>query len=149
MNINISKASFNDIESMSKLLNELLSHEADFTPNEKLQKQGLKLILNSPQTGQLFVAKLNNRVVGMVNLLFTVSTAIGQKVAILEDMVVFPEFRNSGVGGQLIKHAKFFAQQEGFGRITLLTDNDNNKAHAFYHKYGFSKSAMVAFRYLP
>ena len=31
-------------------------------------------------------------------------------------------------------------------RITLLTDNDNIKAHRFYEKKGFVKSSMTSFR---
>lgn len=147
-NIVIQKAQTTDIEAMAELLSILLSQEADFTPNIELQKRGLRLIIENPNSGQLFVAKTNNNIIGMVNLLFTISTAIGQKVAILEDMVVLPDFRNTGIGGKLIEHAKQFAKNEGFGRITLLTDYDNKKAHSFYKKKGFEKSAMVAFRYL-
>ena len=39
-----------------------------------------------------------------------------------------------------------FAKSKGIERITLLTDDDNFKAHKFYEKNGFEKSSMVVFR---
>ncbi|MDA3891720.1 MAG: GNAT family N-acetyltransferase [Salinivirgaceae bacterium] len=144
--VKILKASDNHINGMVNLLEILLSQEADFVANKDSQVKGLKLILDNPDKGQLFVAIKNTEVIGMVNLLFTISTAIGEKVAILEDMVISPEYRNSGVGSLLIVHAVNFAKNEGFKRITLLTDDDNLKAHSFYNQHGFKKSAMIVFR---
>lgn len=146
MNFSFEPAKSSDIDGMNDLLTVLLNQEADFTPNDTLQKKGLQLILNNPKVGKPFVAKADNKIIAMVNLLFTVSTALGNKVAILEDMVVLPEFRNKAIGSKLIETAIAFAKKEGFSRITLLTDSDNFKAHKFYNKHGFDKSNMVAFR---
>lgn len=35
---------------------------------------------------------------------------------------------------------------KGCKRVTLLSDGDNFKAHKFYEKQGFVKSAMIPFR---
>ena len=82
----------------------------------------------------------------MVNLLFTISTALGERVALLEDMVVSPRARGSGVGTELLKYAMDFARLSGVKRITLLTDRENTSAQRFYAKHGFSESTMVTFR---
>jgi len=79
-------------------------------------------------------------------VLFTVSTALGSKVAILEDMIVAPEFRGKGVGTRLLERAVKLATDKGCARITLLTDRDNVAAHGFYRKGGFSRSDMIVFR---
>ena len=79
-------------------------------------------------------------------LLFTVSTFLGKKVALLEDMVVAPQWRQKGLGSLLLNHAIGFAEEEGLGRITLLTDGDNKAAQQFYRSKGFSLSEMVVFR---
>ena len=70
-------------------------------------------------------------IVAMVNLLYTVSTALGARVAILEDMVVLSKVRNQGIGSTLLKHAIQFAKEQGCQRISLLTDDDNEGAHRF------------------
>ena len=82
----------------------------------------------------------------MVNLLFTVSTAIGERVAILEDMIVSPVARGSGIGSGLLTYAISFARLSGVKRITLLTDSENTSAQRFYGKHGFSKSSMIPLR---
>lgn len=146
MSINYQNATLQDLNGMSDLLTLLLLQEADFKANDELQKNGLKLILDNPEKGQLLIAKDGNKVVGMVNLLFTISTALGAKVAILEDMVVNSDYRNQGIGSELIEEAIVSAKESGCKRITLLTDTDNEEAHKFYKHHGFEKSGMVPFR---
>jgi len=82
----------------------------------------------------------------MVNILYTISTAYGTKVALLEDMIVNKNFRGQGVGSSLIKFVLKKLKKQGCTRVTLLTDEDNIKAHHFYKKQGFTKSSMVVFR---
>ena len=106
------------------------------------------MIIENPELGKIFVCEVDGVIEGMVMLLFTVSTFLGKKVALLEDMIVTPESRNKGLGSLLINHAIAFARREGFGRITLLTDGDNDAAQQFYRSKGFSQSEMVVFRKL-
>jgi GNAT superfamily N-acetyltransferase len=84
----------------------------------------------------------------MVNLLFTESTALGSRVAILEDMIVAAASRGKGIGSLLIDYAIQEATHLGCKRITLLTDSENIQAHDFYQKKGFTKSTMTPFRLL-
>jgi len=82
----------------------------------------------------------------MVNLLFTISTALGERVALLEDMVIASKLRGAGVGSQLLEQAISVARAEGCKRITLLTDKTNESAQRFYAKQGFELSSMVPMR---
>jgi len=128
------------------LLNELFSLEKEFIPNETLQKKALETIINDEKIGNILVCTYENRVVAMVNLLYSFSTALGSRVVILEDMIVSNEYRDKNIGSKLLEFAKEFAKSKGIERITLLTDDDNLKAHKFYEKNGFKKSSMVVFR---
>jgi ribosomal protein S18 acetylase RimI-like enzyme len=82
----------------------------------------------------------------MVSLLFTISTALGGRVALLEDMVVNPTYRGQGIGSQLLTYAVEFARTQQILRITLLTDHDNVTAQHFYQQHGFQQSGMQAWR---
>lgn len=135
-----------DIPNLSKLLNELFSLEKEFIPNETLQKNALETIINDEKIGNILVCSYENRVVAMVNFLYSFSTALGSRVVILEDMIVSNEYRDKNIGSKLLEFAKEFAKSKGIERITLLTDDDNFKAHKFYEKNGFEKSSMVVFR---
>lgn len=144
----ISFATASDIPALCELLALLFSQEADFQPDEEAQRRGLAQILDNPDVGLILVARQKNQIVGMVNLLFTVSTALGQRVALLEDLVIAPTQRGNGIGSQLLKQTIETARLHDCHRITLLTDLANESAQRFYRKHGFSFSAMIPMRVL-
>ena len=115
----IEPATLPDIPALCDLLNSLFAQEAEFTPDKSAQQRGLKMIIASPEVGAILVARQNRKVIGMVNLLYTVSTALGERVALLEDMVVAADRRAGGVGSQLLEAALQFAKQNSCRRITL------------------------------
>ncbi len=139
-------AEIEDIPQLCRLLEVLFSQEAEFKPDYEIQSEGLRKIISCPAVGDIILAREANKVMGMANLLYTVSTALGGPVAILEDMVVSPQARGSGVGSELIRYCVEIAKQKGCKRITLLTDHDNDGAHRFYQRHGFVRSSMVTFR---
>ena len=144
--VEIRPATGADIAALGALLAWLFAQEADFVPDAAKQERGLRLILEQPEIGQLYCAVTADVVVGMVSLLFTVSTAEGGRVAWLEDMVVHPDWRGRGIGARLLQVAISQARAAGCHRITLLTDAGNVAAQEFYGRAGFARSAMVPLR---
>lgn len=142
----IEKATVADIAALSELLSVLFSQEVEFTPDTEAQRRGLARIIDNPEAGVVLVARKNNTIVGMVNLLFTISTALGERVALLEDMIVLPSGRGKGVGAKLLSEAIALARVQGCKRMTLLTDQSNKSAQRFYAKQGFETSSMVPMR---
>ena len=139
-------AEIGDIPEICVLLGFLFTQEADFKPDTERQSRGIRLILEQPEVGQIFCAVEDGRVIGMVSILFTVSTAEGGRAAWLEDMIVHPDKRGKGVGDGLLRAAMKGARAAGCSRITLLTDATNALAMRFYEKSGFARSQMVPFR---
>ncbi len=144
----ICRAEEADIPELSDLLTILFSQEAEFVPDAVKQQQGLRMIISNPAVGYVFVLKsaAGGRAVGMVSLLFTVSTALGGRAAVLEDMVIHSEYRHNGLGSMLLNEAVQHARRMGLLRISLLTDNDNLNAQSFYKKNRFSESEMIVMR---
>lgn len=142
----VSLATTADIPALSELLTQLFTQEAEFQADSVAQQRGLNAILSDPAIGEILVARQNGQIVGMVNLLYSISTALGARVALLEDMIIAPDMRGSGVGSQLLAAAIGHAKQCGCLRITLLTDADNYAAQAFYRKQGFEQSSMIPLR---
>ena len=143
---NIRQAEQDDVKELSKLLTILFSQEAEFKPDNDRQVRALSEIIKNPASGQIFVMTDNKRIIGMVSLLFSISTAMGERAAFLEDMIIHPDYRNRNNGSELIEYALSYADENSIKRITLLTDSDNKAASSFYEKHGFEKSAMVPFR---
>lgn len=146
MEIEILPAEHSDLDQLADLLAELFALENDFRPNREKQLRGLRLILDNPTLGRLFVLRDQCRVVGMANLLITVSTAEGCRVAVLEDVIVRNKYRGKGLGRLLVEHVLAWAKIEGMMRVTLLADRDNKAALGFYRKLGFDHSHMVVLR---
>ena len=139
-------ATEDDIPVLCDLLGILFTQEAEFSPDRTRQERALRAILGNPAIGEILIAEALGNVVAMVSLLYSESTFLGGKVAILEDMVVHPEFRGRGIGAALLRAAIDHAQLTGCLRITLLTDSTNERAIRFYEKPGFRPSAMLPMR---
>ena len=146
-NLLIEPATIDDLPQLADLLYDLFSHEADFVPNRENQLRGLRLILEQPNRGRIFVLRNGTRMIGMINLLITISTAEGGFVLLLEDLVIHCDHRGQGYGGRLLEHALEYARSKNFLRITLLTDRMENRARGFYERHGFRQSGMVPMRY--
>lgn len=144
----IEKATLDDIPHLCELLNLLFSQEADFQPDVEKQSSGLREIIRNPEVGSILVLRDASTVAGMVNILYTVSTACGGRVAIVEDMIVRPENRGRGMGSLLLSRAVEVAKAADCLRITLLTDRTNDSAISFYKRHGFVASEMIPLRLL-
>ncbi len=144
----IEPAIVEDLPELAELLADLFAKEADFRPDQAKQLRGLRMILEQPNKGRIFVLRSYDKIVGMINLLFTISTAEGGAVIILEDLIIRQEHRSHGYGAQLLEYAIEFAHQKDFQRITLLTDRLDEPAKHFFHRHGFHESGMVPMRWL-
>jgi len=142
----IEPATIEDLPLLTELLMDLFAQESDFRPDYANQMRGLRLILEQPSRGRIFVLRSPIQIIGMINLLFTISTAEGGFVIILEDLIINSKFRRQGMGSQLLRYAIDYAKQKSFLRITLLTDRLSESSIAFFEKHGFNRSDMVPMR---
>src|SRR5438132_4094096 len=111
-----------DLDELSEMLGGLFAQESDFRPDKEKQLRGLRLIFEQPSRGRVFVLRRDGVIVGMINLLFTISTAEGGVVILLADLLVHKQYQGHGYGSKLLEHAINCARQTNFLRITLLTD---------------------------
>ena len=144
--LQIEPATLDDLPELTELLRDLFLQEADFQPDSEKQMRALRLILEQPARGRIFVLRNERMIIGMINLLITISTAEGGFVLVLEDLVVHRDHRGSGYGSRLLQHAIGFAREKKFLRITLLTDNPE-EMRSFYLKHGFIESEMKPMRF--
>ncbi|MDD4912817.1 MAG: GNAT family N-acetyltransferase [Sideroxydans sp.] len=135
-----------DLPQLADLLAELFALESDFQPDREKQMRGLRLILNDPAIGRLFVLRVDGKVTGMANALITISTAEGGPVVLLEDIIISGTYRGMGLGRRLFDHVVAWAKGQGMTRVTLLADGDNRSALAFYDNLEFELSNMVVLR---
>ena len=142
----VEPATIEDLPALTELVMDLLARSGDFSPDRTLQERGLRLILEQPNRGRIFVIRNQDKIIGMVNLLFTISTARGGFVILMEDCVIHPDHRGQGYGTMLVNHVVEFAQRKNFKRITLLTDRMSAESQEFFKRLGFEHSHMIPMR---
>jgi len=126
---------------MAELLEQLFRIEDDFIFDLNTQIRGLRLLLKVP-TASMFVAKIKNKVVGMITLQSLISTAMGEQVGLIEDLIVSTDYRGKGIGKSLLNSVINESERRGHTRLSLGTDIRNAAAIEFYRTYGFKSSSM-------
>ena len=127
----IEPATAEDLDDLSSLLGELFSQEKDFRPDKTKQLRGLRLIFEQPNRGRVFVLRRDRVIVAMINLLFTISTAEGGFVLLLEDLVVHDSYRDQGYGSMLLEYAIEFREAEKFSAHHLAHGSTGNSLAEF------------------
>jgi GNAT superfamily N-acetyltransferase len=146
VSIELGIARRDELPQLVALLGILFSLEAEFTPDDAKQTRALEKILSDESVGTVFVARDESQVVGMASLIYTISTAEGGTAALFEDLVVLPGHRRRGIASSLVAFVIEHARKYGVLRLTLLTDLQNERAHALYRKLGFTDSTMKPMR---
>lgn len=144
----VEMATLDDLPALTELVMDLFLRSGDFMPDREVQERGLRLILEQPSRGRIVVVRNEDRIFGMVNMLFTISTARGGFVILMEDVVIHPLHRGQGYGTMLLDYVIEFAKKKRFLRITLLTDKISAESQEFFRKQGFEYSNMIPMRRL-
>ena len=142
----VEPATIEDLPALTELVMSLFALSGDFSPDQSVQERGLQLILEQPSRGRIFVVRNKDQIFGMVNLLFTISTACGGFVILMDDLVIHPDHRGQGYGAMLVDYVVDFAHKKQFKRITLLTDKISAESQEFFKKQGFEYSNMIPMR---
>jgi len=143
--IEIKEASGDDLTQMAELIGVLFQIEKDFTVNFDKQLSGITK-LHADEGSVLLVAKHEGRVVGMVTMQRLISSAAGDYIGQIEDLVVDEQYRKMGVGSRLINKIRFIALQEyAYKRVQLAADMDNTNALGFYTRRGFRRTNLNVF----
>jgi GNAT superfamily N-acetyltransferase len=88
----------------------------------------------------LYVAKINNKIVGTFELLIMDNLAHkGRSSGIIEDVVVDSKYRSQGIGSKMMEFAIHICRQFGCYKLTLSSSLHRIRAHKFYENLGFKK----------
>ncbi len=94
-------------------------------------------VLSRPRHGQLLVATLVGKVVGVAALSFIWPLEHGGRSAWLEELYVEPEHRDGGIGRRLLTAACAFAAESGAVAVDLEVDAGHRAATRLYAREGF------------
>lgn len=136
-----------DIDEMIRLLQYLFSHEDDFQFIPEHCRNGLEILINDERS-QVIVAVRKNRVIGMCSGQQNISTAMGGKSLLVEDVVVNAQEQGMGIGTALLNNLAEWAHNQGCKRMQLLADETNKKALDFYERRQWGKTQLICLKKL-
>lgn len=95
---------------------------------------------------KIYCVCLEERIVGTYTLIILDNFGHGGlKIAIVENVVVAPDARHSGIGREMMDDAMQRARDNGCYKLMLSSDIKRTGAHAFYENLGFQKHG-ISFR---
>lgn len=100
-----------------------------------------------PEWAEFLVARRDGSVIGMLTLVRSYSTWAASPYATVDDFIVAPAERKSGVGLALMRAAVARAKELGYARLELNVEEDNERARRFYEEFGFAKQTRFLYSY--
>ncbi len=85
---------------------------------------------------EALIAELDGTPVGFALFFHNFSTFLGKPGLYLEDLFVFPAFRNKGIGRALLQHLAAIAVERGCGRMEWAVLDWNTPSIGFYKNLG-------------
>jgi len=104
--------------------------------NLKLAKKFISERLKNKQS-IIFIAVLEQKVVGFVQLYPSFSSVAAQKILVLNDLYVAAEARKLAVAKALMEKAKDYALKNKAKRLSLSTAKNNLTAKSLYQSLGY------------
>lgn len=145
MDVIVRKAELRDIDAMVELLNYLLTEDGGLPIVEDKLRAGIKLVIES-DIADYFVAEFDGRVAGMCCLHRFISSVQGGYVGVVEDVVVFEEYKGRGIANKMMSHMEKFAKDIGLTRLSLQVLKDNDPAISLYKKHNWEDTGYLGFR---
>lgn len=135
-NYQIRLAKKEDIHHLFELIKALAEYEKlsnSVTGNAQLLE---KHLFEKPSFAEAIVTELDNKIIGFALFFPNYSTFLTQPGIYLEDLFILPEYRNQGIGKEMLTYVAKLAIKRGCGRLEWSVLNWNESAIKFYEKMG-------------
>lgn len=132
----IKEASIRDIKAIARLMLD------EFSKHPFKERATIDSVIKSLnfyfKLGKAFVAVINDRITGV--LIFKTEQWWNGRVLLIEDLAVKDEFKNQGIGKQLLTKIENYAKRN---KIKTISFNTNRKSSSikFYEKQGYKVMA--------
>jgi GNAT superfamily N-acetyltransferase len=125
-----------DVPSILGLIQELAEYEKlrdSCISTESLVHEAL---FGSNPSAESVVAEISGEVIGFALYFTNFSTFLGRTGMYLEDVYVKPEYRNRGIGKQILKKLATICLERGYGRFEWSVLDWNEPSIKFYKSLG-------------
>lgn len=131
----IRSCQLNDVQFVQQAMEELAMHPFQSDLFTKTFTQNL-----TNKNLHYFIAEYNGVKAGFASLGIQAHLHHEGPVAEVQELLVMPDYRSTGIGKQLLDHLVTLAQQQGCCLIELASSTARIDAHRFYVREGFTDS---------
>lgn len=131
----IELAQMNDLEDIYRLICDMENTKLDKTKFSEIFQSYL-----SDKRIYCLVVKMDERVIGCLNLRMELQLHHTEKIAEIMELAVDAECRSQGIGKQLFDKAQDIARKNHCVQIEVCCNMLRERAHKFYIKQGMNKT---------
>ena len=136
MNIEIRTTSKSDIETILDFMVDYYKIENIKYNREKSKDTLINFIANN-KLGTLWIIKMSDKEIGYLCLTFSYTLQCYGKDCFLDEIYIKPEFRNQGIGTEVLRFIENYLINNNFKAMHLIVYDHNKNAYKYYIKNGF------------
>ena len=144
MDIVINPVDARTLETAVQLLKRQLNEHDIFTPEDDVRTVTRKII-EEPAYGFMLLASSGDVCCGIGYAAAHLSAEHGAVIGWLEELYVAPEWRNQGVGSELMQQILDRARAEGWRALELEVVAGHERAVPLYARHGFAPLSRTRF----
>jgi aminoglycoside 3-N-acetyltransferase I len=126
-----------DFKNLIEIFIEVFENSVEIPNNQHLSK-----LLSNPNF-MVFVAKINDKVVGGLTIYVLHQYYSEKPLAYIYDVGIAPDFQGKGIGKALLIECCNFCEVNGFDEAYVEAESDDMDAVSFYRKTKFSKETLA------
>lgn len=126
----------NDISSVISMMREFNAID-NYPFDEAGRIENLKLLLDNPHHGKLWIIKQNDSLAGYTFLGFGFSFEFKGRDAFVDELFILPEFQGQGIGKNAIDFIIKEAKKAGIKALHLEAEHHNERGLRLYRNKGF------------
>jgi ribosomal protein S18 acetylase RimI-like enzyme len=131
-------ANMADLDALFHLMRQLYADDPGATSLQEAEVLApLTELLTSPAYGRVYVAMLDNHVVGSMVVCFGFSLEFRGRDAFIDEFVIDREHRSQRIGSELLEFVLSDIAHYQIRALHLEVSKDNQRAADFYHGRGF------------
>lgn len=142
--LSIRQATIDDVNELSDLISGPSSVENTFATENRKRKNALFMLMDN-DAAVIYVAEIENRIVGMIIGQLVISTAAGGYSVLLEDLCIMKGLKKRGVRDALLHVLESWGKKKQSRSMQLVTEAVTHQGLAFFRKSGFELSRLKGF----
>jgi GNAT superfamily N-acetyltransferase len=138
----VREAEHRDAEAIAEAVADLLTELGATPPPSQEMRQATRALLQDPQSGALFVAESEGRLVGLITASWQQAIHVPGRYGLIQDLLVQSSWRSRAIGGGLLAALFERARELGIGRLEVGLPKESfaglQATEAFYRRNGFT-----------